>query len=73
MQYGGARDVARWLIAVLSNGERSIGSAMDEAGKTAKVGQSIRILNIPLFGEYGAFCEAFSPSSLLGAQFLIAN
>jgi hypothetical protein len=28
---------------------------MDEAGKTAKAGQSIRILNIPLFGEYGAF------------------
>ncbi|SMG64635.1 conserved hypothetical protein, partial [methanotrophic bacterial endosymbiont of Bathymodiolus sp.] len=54
---GGARDVARWLIAVLSNGERSTGSAMDEAGKTAKAGQSVRILNIPLFGSYGAFNE----------------
>jgi hypothetical protein len=42
---------------VLSNGERSIGSAMNETGKTPKAGQSVRILNIPLFGSYGAFNE----------------
>jgi putative DNA primase/helicase len=54
---GGARDIARWRVAVLSNGERSIESAMLEAGKKAKAGQSIRLLNIPLFGEHGAFNE----------------
>jgi len=54
---GGARAVNKWRVAVLSNGERSIEAAMLEAGKVAKAGQSIRILNIPLFGQYGAFNE----------------
>ncbi|SMG66661.1 inner membrane protein [methanotrophic bacterial endosymbiont of Bathymodiolus sp.] len=54
---GGARDVTHWRIAVLSNGERSTESAMLEAGKKAKAGQFIRLLNIPLFGEHGAFNE----------------
>jgi hypothetical protein len=40
---------------VLSNDERSIEDTMSEIGKTAKAGQSIRLLSIPIFGKYGAF------------------
>ncbi len=54
---GGARAVNQWRIAVLSNGERGVEESMLEAGKVAKAGQAVRILNIPLFGKYGAFNE----------------
>ncbi len=52
---GGSKATHQWKIIVLSNGERSVESAMSEAGKQAKAGQALRLLNIPLFGKYGAF------------------
>lgn len=52
---GGSRATYQWRVMVLSNGERSIESAMQEAGKQIKAGQELRLLNIPIFGNYGAF------------------
>jgi putative DNA primase/helicase len=54
---GGSRATYQWLVMVLSNGERSIECAMQEAGKQIKAGQELRLLNIPIFGNYGAFNE----------------
>ncbi len=54
-KYGGARATNQWQVMTLSNGERSVESHMNEAGKDMKAGQALRLLNIPLFGEYGAF------------------
>jgi putative DNA primase/helicase len=54
-KYGGARATNQWQVMVLSNGERSVESHMNEAGKDMKAGQALRLLNIPIFGEYGAF------------------
>ncbi|MGV1046850.1 DUF927 domain-containing protein [Limnohabitans sp.] len=56
-KYGGARATNQWQVMVLSNGERSVESHMNEAGKDMKAGQALRLLNIPLFGEYGAFTQ----------------
>jgi putative DNA primase/helicase len=52
---GGAKASYQWLVMVMSNGEVSIESAMQEAGQRAKAGQLMRLLNIPIFGKYGAF------------------
>ena len=52
---GGARASYQWLVMVLSNGEISIEAAMQEAGKRVKAGQLMRLLNITIFGKYGAF------------------
>lgn len=52
---GGARASYQWLVMVLSNGEISIEAAMQEAGKRVKAGQLMRLLNIVIFGKYGAF------------------
>jgi putative DNA primase/helicase len=52
---GGAKASYQWRVMVLSNGEVSIESAMQEGGKRAKAGQLMRLLNIPIFGKYGAF------------------
>ena len=54
---GGSRATYQWRVMVLSNGERSIECAMQEAGKQIKAGQELRLLNIPIFGKYGAFNE----------------
>ncbi len=52
---GGARAAQQWRVIVLSNGERSVESVMNEVGKQTKAGQELRLLNIPLFGQYGFF------------------
>jgi putative DNA primase/helicase len=52
---GAARPVKRWLCSVLSTGERSIESAMMEGGRRAKAGQSVRLLDIPVSRQYGAW------------------
>jgi putative DNA primase/helicase len=54
---GGAKASYQWRVMVLSNGEVSVESAMQEAGKRVKAGQLMRLLNIPIFGKYGAFNE----------------
>lgn len=52
---GLARSVTRWRCFVISNGERTIGTAMSEGGQRVKAGQSVRLLDIPAARKYGAF------------------
>jgi putative DNA primase/helicase len=52
---GAARGVARWRCAVLSSGERTIGTHMAEAGQRAKAGQQVRLLDVPTARKFGAF------------------
>ena len=54
---GGAKASYQWRVMIVSNGETSIESAMQEGGQRAKAGQLIRMLSIPIFGNYGAFNE----------------
>ena len=52
---GSARSVHRWRLTLLSTGERSITAMMQEAGKQAKAGQLVRLLNIPAARQFGVF------------------
>ena len=52
---GSARRVSTWHIVLLSNGEKTLESYFHEKGLSVKAGQSIRLLQIPIFGKYGAF------------------
>jgi putative DNA primase/helicase len=53
---GHARPVTRFRVFVLSNGEVPISTAMEEAGRRAKAGQSVRLLDIRATTRtYGAF------------------
>ncbi len=52
---GGMRATNQWRVMILSNGEFSIAATMREAGKEPKAGQTLRLLNIPTFGQYGIF------------------
>lgn len=52
---GAARSVRRWRCFVLSNGERSIATAMQEGGHKAKAGQGVRLLDVPVRRAHGAF------------------
>jgi putative DNA primase/helicase len=57
MRDGTAKPSHRWVVAVISNGERTVASHMAEKGMQIKAGQEVRLLNIPIFGQYGAFDE----------------
>ena len=50
-----AREVARWRVCVLSSGERSIESHLGAAKIDHKVGQGIRIADVPVSGSFGLF------------------
>ena len=52
---GTARSVTRWRCFVLSSGERTIGTTMNEGGHRVKAGQAVRLLDIPAARKYGAF------------------
>ncbi len=52
---GSARSVAHWRTFILSSGERTIATSMAEGGYRAKAGQSVRLLDIPATGAYGAW------------------
>ena len=53
---GAARESAKWRTIVLSSGERTLSSHMQESGIHAKAGQEARLLNIPATNRtYGAF------------------
>ncbi|MFI3120598.1 MAG: DUF927 domain-containing protein [Methylococcaceae bacterium] len=54
---GGARAVHKWRIVLLSNGEKTLESHFQEKGLAVKAGQSVRLLQIPVFGQHGAFDE----------------
>jgi putative DNA primase/helicase len=53
--HGNAKSVKTWRIAVLSNGEKTIEAQLAQKGFTVKAGQLVRLLQIPLFSQYGAF------------------
>ena len=52
---GNARGVTRWRCFVISSGERTIATTMQEGGHRAKAGQSMRLLDIPAAQTYGAW------------------
>ncbi len=52
---GAARSVTTWRCFVLSSGERTIATAMQEGGYRAKAGQSVRLLDIPAARKHGAW------------------
>jgi putative DNA primase/helicase len=52
---GDAKNVKKWLISILSTGEVSANNHAASSGKTTNAGQNIRLLDIPIFGEYGCF------------------
>ncbi|PTR17199.1 putative DNA primase/helicase [Nitrosospira sp. Nsp2] len=52
---GNARALTRWRCFVLSSGERSIETTMQQVGQRAKAGQSVRLLNISASRVYGAW------------------
>jgi len=52
---GSARPVSRWRCFILSSGERSIATTMQEGGHRAKAGQAVRLLDIPAARTFGAW------------------
>jgi putative DNA primase/helicase len=52
---GNARALTRWRCFVLSSGERSIETTMQEAGHRTKAGQAVRLLDISATRKYGAW------------------
>ncbi|MFZ1574807.1 MAG: DUF927 domain-containing protein, partial [Chromatiaceae bacterium] len=52
---GTARGVTRWRCFVLSSGERTLATAMQEGGHRAKAGQAVRLLDIPMARAFGAW------------------
>ncbi|MBS0289805.1 MAG: DUF927 domain-containing protein [Proteobacteria bacterium] len=52
---GNARKIQRWRIFTLSTGERTLQSIMNEIGRKPNAGQLVRLLNVPVSFEYGAF------------------
>lgn len=52
---GMARSVTRWRCCIVSSGERTIETAMQEGGYRVKAGQSVRLLDIPVQRTYGAW------------------
>jgi putative DNA primase/helicase len=65
---GGVREVRRWLLLFLSSGELGLADHMLSAGKRARAGQEVRLLDIPAdTGKHGAFDELHGHDS--GAAF----
>lgn len=54
---GGARQAAQWRVFVLSTGEVTIAGRIASGGITAKAGQGVRILDVPVLAKYGMFDE----------------
>jgi putative DNA primase/helicase len=50
-----ARRVAQWRTVLLSNGEKTIEAHQAEGRATARAGQSVRLLDLPIAGRYGQF------------------
>jgi putative DNA primase/helicase len=60
---GNARGVTKWRCFVMSSGERTITTTMQEGGHRAKAGQSMRLLDIPAAQTYGAWDSLHGASS----------
>lgn len=54
-RYGSARPVTRWLCFALSNGERTLATAISEGGGRVKTGQSMRLLDLPTKRIHGVW------------------
>lgn len=54
-RYGSARPVTRWLCFALSNGERTLATAVSEGGGRVKAGQSMRLLDLPTKRIHGVW------------------
>ncbi len=54
-RHGGAKSLTCWLCFPLSNGERTISTAIKEGGGRVKSGQSMRLLDLPIKRQYGAW------------------
>jgi putative DNA primase/helicase len=54
---GHARQSHRWRTTLLSTGESSMSTIMQESGKQPKAGQLVRLLNIPVKRNHGVFDE----------------
>lgn len=52
---GNARAVTRWRCFVLSSGERSIETTIQEVGQRAKAGQAVRLLDVSAARVFGAW------------------
>jgi len=50
---GGARDNTNWRLLFISNGEISLASHMESAGKQVRAGQEMRMLDIPADAQKG--------------------
>ena len=50
---GHAQPVARWETMIVSTGERTIATTMQEAGQRTKAGQGVRLLDIPANRTHG--------------------
>jgi putative DNA primase/helicase len=57
----------RWRVALLSSGENSIQAHLAEVGISIKDGQVLRILDVPVSGEFGLFDDLHGAGS--AAQF----
>jgi putative DNA primase/helicase len=53
--HASSRPAARWRVLVLSSGEVSSETQLAIGGFTVRTGQTIRILDIPVEGKFGAF------------------
>ncbi|SFK99306.1 putative DNA primase/helicase [Nitrosomonas aestuarii] len=52
---GNARSVNSWQCFVLSNGEHSIPTVMNEGGHRCNAGQEVRLLDLPVERQHGIF------------------
>ena len=50
-----ARELWRWFVCVLSSGERSIETHLGTGHIDHKVGQGLRIIDVPVVGKFGLF------------------
>ena len=63
-----ARDISRWIACVLSSGERSIETHQANAKIEHKVGQTVRIIDVPVAnGQHGLFDDIHETKN--GADF----
>ncbi|MTW10747.1 DUF927 domain-containing protein [Pseudoduganella eburnea] len=54
-KHGEARSAAQWRVFVLSTGETTIAARISSGGIESKAGQGLRILDLPVSGQYGLF------------------
>lgn len=52
---GEARHVARWRVFIFSTGELSVVSRIAAGGLDTRAGQTLRLLDVPITGTYGAW------------------